>query len=290
MFYVSAWHTHAVVEIEKFHRESGWRTLTPPWPAGALLEPAGIALNPDGRLLIADRGHHRIVILSPDRKTASALAPDGDPISSLWKPTGVAVGANGEVLIADTGNHRIVRCDNIDAPVWSAFGAAGGGVGQFVAPSGIVADSLGRIVIADPGASRVVRIDAMDGSGWVEFPLPPNAAGPRPYGVTPGLGGIVIADPGASRILLLSNAGDGDSVTTIIDGAVDGSLLAPIAAVQFAGELFVADPAGASLARFTPPDSDHAGWTLAARLYGQRAAFPSPQFPRIGGFTAGASM
>lgn len=288
MFYVTDWRDHVVVEIDRFHRDSTWRQLTPGWPAGALLQPAGMALAEDGRLVVADRGHHRLVVFSADRATASVLAPDGSPLGSLWQPGGVALGPSGELLVADTGNHRVVRCASLDAPAWTAFGTAGRGAGQFVSPSGIAVDGAGRILVADPGASRVVRIADMEGSGWVELPLPAAAATARPYGCAAGLDGILVADPGASRVLLLADDGaGGDTVTTLIDGGAEASLLAPVAALALDGSLFVADAAGASLARFDPA-ADGGGWILTDRLYGQRSAFPSPLFPRIGGFTAGA--
>ncbi len=285
-FFVTDCRDHVVVEIDKLDPSSPWRTLVPPWPAGSLFQPAGMVQTDDGRLIVVDRGHHRLVVFSADRSTASVLAPDGDPIGSLWEPTGIAVGADGSIFVADTGNHRLVRCESVDAPAWSAFGTAGAGVGQFEAPTGVATDSSGRIVIADPGAGRVVRIDAMGGSGWLELSLPTSTAVARPYGVTAGLGGILIADPGTSRVLLLLSTDDMnvESVSTVIDGS-DGTLPTPITAVELFGALYVADLAGVSIARFAQDASG--GWKVEGRLLGERGPFPSPRFPRIGGFTAG---
>jgi hypothetical protein len=153
-------------------------------------------------------------------------------------------------------------------------------------------DAAGRIAIADPGASRLVRVDSMDGGGWVELPLPPATVTAHPYGCAFGLGGILVADPGASRVLLVADGvAGGETVTTVIDGSADGSLLAPIAAAEVAGALFVADVAGASLAHFASvAPGDGGGWMLRDRLYGQPSAFPSPLFPRIGGFTAAGAL
>lgn len=288
LFFVTDERDHVVVEIEKLDPSSPWRTLVPTWPTGSLFQPAGMALADDGRLIIVDRGHHRLVVFSADRLTASVLAPDGDPIGSLWEPTGIAVGADGSIFVADTGNHRLVRCESMDAPAWSAFGTAGAGFGQFVAPTGVATDSSGRIVIADPGAGRVVRIDAMGGSGWLELSLPASTAVARPYGVTAGLCGILIADPGTSRVLLWStDDANVESVRTVIDGS-DGTLPTPITAVELFGELYVADLVGVSIARFAQDASGD--WKVDARLLGERGPFPSPRFPRIGGFTAGAKL
>jgi hypothetical protein len=151
MLYVSDGRHHAVVELENVAPDARSRALSPAWPAGDLLDPAGVVLAPDGRLVIVDRGHQRLVVLSPDRAAASMLSPDGDPIGSLWRPTGVALGPALEVLIADTGNHRIVRCDSLDGGGWSAYSSRAG-ERQFIAPTGIAVESTGRITVADPGA------------------------------------------------------------------------------------------------------------------------------------------
>lgn len=285
-FFVTDCRDHVVVEIDKLDPSSPWRTLVPPWPAGSLFQPAGIAQTDDGRLIVVDRGHHRLIVFSVDRSTASVLAPDGDPIGSLWEPTGIALGADGSIFVADTGNHRLVRCESIDAPAWSTFGTAGAGIGQFKAPTGVATDSAGRIVVVDPGAGRVVRIDTMDGSNWLVLSLPTSKAVARPYGVTAGLGGMLIADPGTSRVLLwLTDPANDDSVRTIIDGG-DGTLPTPIAAVEQSGALYVADLTGVSIARFAQDASRD--WKVDVRLMGERGSYPSPRFPRIGGFTAGA--
>jgi hypothetical protein len=285
LFFVADWRDNVVVEFDKLSPDASWRPWTPNWSVGSLLQPAGLALFPDGRLIVVDRGHHRLVVFSADRTTASSLAPDGKSIGSLREPTGVCVIADGSVLIADTGNHRIVRCASLDTPSWSAFGTAGSGISQFVAPTGIACDSDERLIIADPGAGQVVRIDAIDGSNWTPITLPAATAPARPYGVSASSLGILIADASTACILLLAEGGTA-SATVLIDGTV-GTLISPIAAVEFLGELFVADVAGASVARFVADTSDT--WTLVARLSGERGPFSSPRFPRIGGFTIGVS-
>jgi DNA-binding beta-propeller fold protein YncE len=291
MLYVSDCKDHVVVELDKLDPQSMWKRVNPPWPAGALLEPAGVAVLEDGRLVIVDRGHHRLVVISRDRSSSSVLAPDGDPIGSLWRPTGVAIDPAGGLLIADTGNHRLVHCDSLDEPAWSCMGSPGFGVNQFVAPTAVAVDKRGGILIADPGAGRLVRVEDASGVGWNEIALPPAAAIARPYGASAGLTGVLVADAANARILLVTDNGSGgDTVTVLIDGAADRSLLAPIEAVDWQGVVYVADPAGASIARFKPiAEEDGGGWMLSKRLYGTPRAFPAPVFSRIGGFAMGAS-
>ncbi|MDH5296663.1 MAG: hypothetical protein OEW26_05990, partial [Nitrospirota bacterium] len=83
----------------------------------ALARPYGIAIMPQGHVLITDSDHHLIRKWDPMKKAMTlvagngqaAWAGDGGPASdsSLSFPFGVAVDALGNIAIADTFNHRI---------------------------------------------------------------------------------------------------------------------------------------------------------------------------------------
>ena len=169
---------------------------------------------------------------------------------------------------------------------WSAFGAAGG-----CWPIRVTNRSChGFLGGADRncrsrcGPSRV-RIDAMAGSGWLELSLPTSTAVARPYGVTSGLGGILIADPWyVVRLALSKDDADVESVSTVIDGS-DGTCPRPLPPSSYLERCMSRIRPGSS-ARFAQDASGD--WKVAARLLGERGPFPSPRFPCIGGFTAGA--
>ena len=81
-----------------------------------LHRPAGIALDGQGNLFIADSGNHRIRAVSRDgiiRTIAGNGSPgfsgDGGPalLAGLDQPTGVAAGKQGVIYVADFNNHRI---------------------------------------------------------------------------------------------------------------------------------------------------------------------------------------
>jgi DNA-binding beta-propeller fold protein YncE len=83
----------------------------------SLSRPYGIALDPDGNLLITDSDSHLIRTWHRSKKIITRLAGKGiagfggdggsPPDSSLNYPFGVAVDAGGNIYIADTFNHRI---------------------------------------------------------------------------------------------------------------------------------------------------------------------------------------
>ncbi len=85
--------------------------------APSLSRPYGIAVTPEGHVLITDSDNHLLRKWDPGKKTMSLVAGTGQPSftgddktasdSSLNYPFGVAVAPSGALAIADTFNHRI---------------------------------------------------------------------------------------------------------------------------------------------------------------------------------------
>lgn len=154
--------------------------------ADTLYYPFKLTIHPDGKLLVADTGNHRVLMFDTrsDRPelavrvwgqagdfTSHQDNRGGCSASSLSGPE--AVGLIGEQLwIADTANCRLLHYDNIlsqqegydraDA-VWGQFGSFSGrqlGMGitssrNLWFPSGLDFDSDGNLYVADREQSRV---------------------------------------------------------------------------------------------------------------------------------------
>jgi sugar lactone lactonase YvrE len=108
----------------------------------------GIALHPDGGLLIADGDSRRVVRadLASGRLTTFASA-------LLVAPTGLAVGRDGSVYVADRNAGAVFRVRN----------GAVSPVVQYGDPLHVAVDSQGNVFVTGR-ANTVVRVDAVTGA------------------------------------------------------------------------------------------------------------------------------
>jgi sugar lactone lactonase YvrE len=138
-------------------------------------QPAGLALDAQGNLFIADSGNNRIREVGLDgtiRTVAgtgtAGFSGDGGPAirAQLNGPTGVAVDATGTLLIADTANNRVRRVspDGIITTVAGSgakgFSGDGGAAvnAKLSGPTGVAIGPDGGLYIADSGNDRIRRV------------------------------------------------------------------------------------------------------------------------------------
>lgn len=192
--------------------------------------PSAVALDKDGRLLIADTNNQRIRVVAGGLITTVAgngeelFAGDGGKavLASLDQPTGVAVDAAGMLYIADKRNQRI-RIVNAAGVIStfagsgaSSFSGAFGGEGgaataaSLARPVGVSVDSNGHVLIADTNNQRIRQVSggtistiagsdeqgyAGDGDLLTGTVLnSPKAA------ITDAIGNLLVADTGNHRL------------------------------------------------------------------------------------------
>lgn len=125
----------------------------------------GIAVGPNGALVVAEAGTGRVLAL--EGGNASVLA------SGLDSPAGVAISADGAVHVTESGAGRVVRI---------AAGSPETVLDGLSLPEGL-AEHLGVLYVTDVTARELVRVDA-DGTGrrTIATGLPVGApSGPRKY-------------------------------------------------------------------------------------------------------------
>ncbi len=137
--------------------------------------PRGLAVLPDGRLVLADNQHHTLRLMDPVTGAVFPLAglldapgrADGRGDAARFDtPYDVVVDSQGDILVADFANHMIrkVTIDGVVSP-WAGTGQVGwkdGKVGEatFQHPQGLAIDKAGDVYVTDADNYCIRRIDA----------------------------------------------------------------------------------------------------------------------------------
>ncbi|WP_028064972.1 6-bladed beta-propeller [Solirubrobacter soli] len=219
-----------------------------------LQNPYDVAVDPSGRVYVADNSNHRIVRYGPAPAYTyrARWASFGPQPGHVQFPRGIAVDASGKSFIADPGGNRIDLFD-VGGTSLGAFGIDGRASGQFIQPLGVGADASGIRAVADSINGRIVLLNP-DGSvaSMYGAPAPGPTLLPDPVGVAfDASGEIYVVDQERSRVLVFDRTGR--IVRSIGSrGRNPGQLLAPSAvAVSPGGTVYVADEGNGRVVRFT---------------------------------------
>jgi DNA-binding beta-propeller fold protein YncE len=142
--------------LHRYDADGGWQST---WghPGARPLEfaiPHGVALSPDGNLLVADRENHRIQVISPDGEYLSEI---GD----LFRPCGIHVARDGTMFVPELGADTsgtladrpvpsrvtVLRPDGSVAARWGDND--GLPAGNFVAAHDLCVDAEGSVYVAE---------------------------------------------------------------------------------------------------------------------------------------------
>jgi uncharacterized protein (TIGR03663 family) len=128
---------------------------------GQFQRPAGMAVDREGNVYVADSLNHRIQKLGPDGRYLATLG--GGASRMFQEPWGVAVDASGNIYVADTWNHRIQKFDRDMKPLLSwggpprAPGQAPSSPLELCGPRAIAIDAAGNLLVTDTGHARIVK-------------------------------------------------------------------------------------------------------------------------------------
>jgi hypothetical protein len=253
----------------------------------AQLNPSGVAVAPDGSVLITSTTNQRVRRVSPDG-TISTLAGtgvqgfdgDGGPATAaqLDTPYAVAVAPDGSVVIADTGNHRIRRIA-LDGTISTLAGTGTAGFNgdggpatsaKLSDPIGIAVTHDGSVLIAEQGTQRVRRVDA----GLV-------AAAPTITITAPADGATFVKGQSVSSDYACVGAAGGSGVASCVGTVANGAVVPT-------------DSVGTKT--FTVTASDYAGNTATMSVsYSVTFSFggflrPVDNLPTLNSTNAGAAI
>ncbi|GAA2922510.1 NHL domain-containing thioredoxin family protein [Streptomyces enissocaesilis] len=260
---------------------------------GGFKEPQGLALLPDGRVVIADTVHHQLRAYDPASGAVEVLAGtgkqwwQGSPTSGparevdLSSPWDVAWW-QGKVWIAMAGVHQLWTYDPGTGAVRAAAGTTNEGLvdgpaaeAWFAQPSGLAVSADGeRLWVADSETSALRYVDSdlvvhtAVGTGLFDFGHRDGAAGQallqHPLGVTALPDGSVAISDTYNHALRRYDPASGEVTTLATD------LREPSDAVLVGDDIVVVESARHRLTRLRLPDEAVRVEAVAHRT--QRAA------------------
>jgi tripartite motif-containing protein 71 len=179
---------------------------------GQFNDPAGVAVDPKGRIFVADTGNHRVERFDSSGVYVGEFGGFGHDAGRFDRPTALWVDGALAVWVLDQGNARVVKYDlegrvigvavDLEADdVRSALGT--------VEPAGLAADRGGELFLTDAAAERVLAFDPLGAilNTRGGFGQASDRFG-RPSGIAvDGRGRLLVADPGNRRVQLLDSFG-----------------------------------------------------------------------------------
>jgi len=110
--------------------------------------PAGLAIDGDGNVYVAERYNNRIQVFDLQGRFLRKWGTEGEEDGQFSEPVGLAIGGDGNVYVADTSNHRIQVFD-IQGRFLRKWGTRGKEGGEFIYPRGLAIDGDGNVYVAD---------------------------------------------------------------------------------------------------------------------------------------------
>jgi sugar lactone lactonase YvrE len=186
--------------IQKFGRDGrflfGWTT-----PASDNGRPTGIAVAPDGDVLVADTHYHRILRYSPEGALRGSFGREGRCPGEFLYPTGIACLPDGTIFVSEYGGNDRVQVFSPDGRLLRGWGAYGDGPAEFKRPQSLALSS-DRLYVADAANHRILVFthDGKPVASWDGLRYP--------YGVSVEPGGtILVAEYGRHQVVRFSPDG-----------------------------------------------------------------------------------
>jgi DNA-binding beta-propeller fold protein YncE len=219
-------------------------------------EPWGLAVAPDGRIVVADTFGWRVRIFNADLTPAGVTfgqppGQDEPGAYDLFGPRDAIVTAEGELWITDTGHDR-VQVYTLAGEHIRTVGETGAGAGQFDEPVGLALGPDGNVYVADMYNSRVEVFDAA-GNYLREFRVEGwggTDVNDKPYLKVLRDGRIAVSLPSLNQVAVYSE--DGVPLAAIFDA--DDPVNRPYGMVETAdGKLWIAEGGSGRVRLFDIP-------------------------------------
>ena len=247
---------------------------------GEFDSPTGIAVDPNGNVLVADTGNGRIEKFSPNGIFVTSIGTRGKDHGQLGEPNGIAVDRTGNIYVAEASNHRVQKLASDGTFIAEWKGPDTG----FYGPRRIAVGPDDSLYVVDQGRTRIVKFSpdgqvlatwGSVGSGDGQFNDHTSVA------VDPATGKVYVADPRNSRIQVFDSNGKfltkwsvpewGQAVGMgYEDLAVDSQTGRLYASDAHINAVFVFDLNGTRLGSLTPKPPDKLEGPSALALFDRK--------------------
>ncbi|MBL8490016.1 MAG: 6-bladed beta-propeller [Rhodocyclaceae bacterium] len=169
------------------------------------ISPVGIALGPDGQVLVADA---ELGIVARLDREGNALRPIGE--GQLLRPTGLAFDrSGGRVFVTDTRDHK-VKVFDLEGRLLAAWGGFGEGPGQLNYPTHLALAGE-RLYVSDTLNARIQVFSSADGRWLGQVGRRGLYIGNlvRPKGIAvDGEGNLYVIESYFDHLLVFNRSGD----------------------------------------------------------------------------------
>ncbi|KTG44267.1 hypothetical protein cypCar_00019447 [Cyprinus carpio] len=170
---------------------------------GQLQRPTGVAVHPNGDIIIADYDNKWVSIFSCDGKFKAKIGS-----GKLMGPKGVAVDRNGHIIVVDNKS-CCVFIFQPNGKLVSKFGNRGNSDKQFAGPHFAAVNQNNEIIVTD-FHNHSVKVFSSEGEFLLKFGS--NGEGNGQFNAPTGVavdanGNIIVADWGNSRIQVFDSSG-----------------------------------------------------------------------------------
>ena len=237
---------------------------------GQFSAPAGLAVDLEGNLYVADSDNHRIQKFDGDGHFLGVFGSAGGQDGQFNGPWGVAVDREGNIYVADTWNHRIQKFDSSFRfqKSWGGpfleVGKREPGPLELFGPRSIAIDADNNVWVTDTGNKRVLKFDS-DGNFLAQYGAAGN--GPAQFSEPVGIaiapsGEILVADAWNRRIQRFSPDFKYLGEVAVESWGSQNVSDKPYLAVLGDGRIVASDPANSAVLVFDSGGRQVAAWRV----------------------------